>query len=385
MRGLISGVVAGFLMVSTPAWAAETLKLGVVGGMTGGGAAWGLAIDGGVRVAVEEMNAAGGLKVGDETYMFEVVSYDDRYKAAEAVTATNRLIDQDGVKFIFGPIGSASVLAMKPITEETGTILLSNSYSNEVLTAGTKYLFRVLPTQKEYVGEMVGWLKENRPDVNRIAILSPNDATGWATQELQTGAYESHGYDIVEKKFFERTQNDFRTILAGILAQEVDAIELDTTPPSLAGIMIRQAREMGYTGLFTKFGGNNVGETVASAGVENVEGLLVYLSADPTGDAYAKMSADYARFHDNSMDDFTFFFYDAANMLFQAMAKAGTVEDTDAVAAEIENITPYTGIQGVVVWGGMDSYGVDHQILTPAYVAEVKGGEAHIIDMFEPK
>ena len=66
---------------------AQTLKLGVVGGMTGPGAPWGLAIDGGVKVAAEEVNQAGGLAVNGKKYKVEVVTYDDHYKAADAVTA----------------------------------------------------------------------------------------------------------------------------------------------------------------------------------------------------------------------------------------------------------------------------------------------------------
>ncbi|WP_436429766.1 hypothetical protein, partial [Enterococcus faecium] len=81
---------------------------------------------------------------------------------------------------------------------------------------------------------MIGWLKKNRPELKRIAILSPNDATGWSTQKSQKAVYEAEGYDVAEAKFFERSQNDFRTILTGILAKNVDMIELDTVPPATA-------------------------------------------------------------------------------------------------------------------------------------------------------
>ncbi|MBX7021505.1 ABC transporter substrate-binding protein, partial [Providencia rettgeri] len=275
MKNGIRSVLAVAGMVAALGAQAQTLKLGVVGGMTGPGAPWGLAIDGGVKIAVDEGNQAGGLQVGDKKYKVEVLTYDDHYKAADAVTATNRLIDQDEVKYIIGPIGSASVMAMKPITERNKVIMLSNSYSTEVLDANTKYMFRVLPTQYEYNRQLIGWLKQERPELKRLAILSPNDATGWSTQKIQTAAYKDAGYDVAETKFFERSQNDFRTLLTSILAKNVDFIELDTVPPGPAGIVIRQAREMGFKGQFTKFGGNNVAETVKSAGADNAEGTLV--------------------------------------------------------------------------------------------------------------
>ncbi|MCJ9709497.1 ABC transporter substrate-binding protein, partial [Bordetella hinzii] len=92
-KGLQAAFAAAGLLAAL-AVQAETLKLGVVGGMTGPGAPWGLAVDGGVKVAVEEVNQAGGLEVQGKKYKVEVVTYDDHYKAADAVTATNRLIDQ---------------------------------------------------------------------------------------------------------------------------------------------------------------------------------------------------------------------------------------------------------------------------------------------------
>lgn len=384
IKGLKRLVIAAAVIGAAGAHA-DTLKLGVVGGMTGPGAAWGLAIDGGVRIAAEEINEAGGLKVGDTTYEIEVITYDDHYKASDAVTATNRLIDQDEVDYIIGPIGSASVMAMKPITEKNKIILMSNSYSTEALDSKTKYMFRVLPTTYEYNHQLIGWLKENRPKLKKLAILSPNDATGWSTQKTQVAAYEAEGYEVAEAKFFERSQNDFRTILTSILAKNVDFIELDTVPPGPAGIVIRQAREMGFKGQFTKFGGNNVGETVKSAGAENAEGTLVYLSADPDSEPYKQLSAAYAKFHSNFMDDFTFYFYDATHLLFKAITEAGTVDDTDAVLARVEANKTFDGIQGQIVWGGKAAYGVDHQIATPAYLGVIENGESRVIKKFEAK
>lgn len=146
--------------------------------MTRPGAPWGLAANGGVKIAADEINQAGGLPVNGKKYKVEVFTYNDHYKATDAVTTTNRLIDQDEVKFIIGPIGSASVIAMKPITERNKIIPMSNSYSSEALYANTRYMFRVLPTTYKYNRQLITWLKQNRPELKRLAILSPNDATG---------------------------------------------------------------------------------------------------------------------------------------------------------------------------------------------------------------
>src|SRR5450759_5185647 len=104
MRALKIGALlfTAAIVLAGAANAQEMLKIGMIGDLSGAAAVWGKAVQGGVELAAKETNAAGGLKVGGKTYKIEVIAYDDQYNAAKAVTAANRLIDQDGVKFVFG-------------------------------------------------------------------------------------------------------------------------------------------------------------------------------------------------------------------------------------------------------------------------------------------
>ena len=102
LGSLIAAIMVALAGVSS-AFAQDTIKLGVIGPMTGPGAQWGLAAVGGVQIAAKEVNDKGGLKVGDKTYRVEVIPYDEQYKAAVAISAMQRLVNQDGIKFVFGP------------------------------------------------------------------------------------------------------------------------------------------------------------------------------------------------------------------------------------------------------------------------------------------
>lgn len=383
MKFLLPSALAVALTLATPLHA-ETLKIGVVAPQTGPGAAWGLALDAGARIAANQVNEKGGLKVGGKTYHVDVITYDDQYKASETVTAVNRLIHQDGVRFIVGPLGAASLLAAKPITERSQTLMLSNTYTVKALE-NTKYVFRVLPTSREFVPPFVAWLKQHRPALKRVALLAPNDETGWDSQSVQEAAYKANGFDVVAKELFERKQTDFRAILTKLLASNPDNIELDTTPPATAGPIIRQARELGYKGQFTKFGGVNVAEIVDAAGKENAEGLLGYLGADPNSKEWAWLETQYAKIHKNRMGDFTFFFYDATKFLLEAIAKTGTVTDTTVVRDAIEKASPFDTLIGKSFWGGKEVYGIDHQLYTPSFLVEIKDGKGTVIEKLEPK
>ena len=77
-----------------------TLKIGAILSLTGPASTWGLGWQNGIKLAVEELNAQGGITLDDKTYQIEVVYYDDRYDPAQATEAMNKLISEDEVKFV---------------------------------------------------------------------------------------------------------------------------------------------------------------------------------------------------------------------------------------------------------------------------------------------
>ncbi|MGI6856112.1 ABC transporter substrate-binding protein [Mesorhizobium sp. 1B3] len=376
-RRTVLAALACTAMSAGFAHAQEVLKIGVLGPLTGAGAAWGLGTDGGVKIAAQEINGRGGLKVGDKSYTIEVVSYDDQYKAAEAVTATNRLMGPDGVRYIFGPIGSASLLAIKPLTERDGVQLFTGAWAASVLK-DSRYIFRVGPTTQEFAPSTVAWVKEHNPDIKRVGLIAANDETGWNSQKIQRDAYTAAGFEVVTAEFFERTQNDFSAILTKMLAQNPETIELDTTPPRTAGLIVRQARDLGYKGGFTKFGGFDVEEVVKAAGAENAEGLVGITMAAPGTDVWDRLGGEFSKLHKAEMNDYVVMFYDAANLLFSAMEKAGSIESDDVVAA-LEASAPFEGSVGKLTWGGADAYGIDHQIYRSVVMVKIQGGDGVVI------
>ncbi len=98
-----TGVAAAFALALTTgsAFAAEKkLTIGVADALTGGGAVYGLPQANAVRMAADEINAAGGIKVGADNYKIDVIAYDDKANPTEATNAVRKLIDRDGVKYI---------------------------------------------------------------------------------------------------------------------------------------------------------------------------------------------------------------------------------------------------------------------------------------------
>lgn len=370
------GLSAGLLASASAS--AQTIKIGVIAALTGGAAPWGLATAEGAKIAAAEINAKGGLEVGGKKQRVEVIAYDDQYKAADAVAAYNRLIRQDGAKYVI-IMSSASALAIKQNLEDDKVIGLTSSYSAKVIDANTKYMFRLFSVASDYLPSLVTWLKDNYKE-RRVFILNPNDETGWDQNQLSDKLFKQNGFEVVGKELYERTLKDFSPMFTKIISLKPEMIDLGSTSPSTAGLMVRQARELGYKGLFIKTGGAGPKDIVAAAGKEASENMVSILYADPKNEGYQRIAAQYKKSIGQDPNEIVVSFYDATNVLLQAMQKAGDAGDTSKVAAAFARALPMKSVQGdMLTLGGKASSGVDTQIMSTMYIGVIKNGEPVVV------
>jgi branched-chain amino acid transport system substrate-binding protein len=374
-------IAAGAAFAATGARAADTVTVGVIAALTGPGASWGLGIQAGTELAAEEVNAQGGLKVGDKSYLVKVLAYDEQYTAAGTIAAYTRMVNQDGVKYIMGPLSSAGTVAIKDMVEDNKTIMFTGGYTRKAIDANTKFMFRAYSTPVEYAPAMIRWLAAHQPaDARNVVLLNPNDETGWDGQDVQATAYNDNGFKVVGKEVYERSLKDFQPVLTKLLASKPDVIELGTSSPATAGLIVRQAREMGFKGRFMKNGGPGPRDIVAGAGKEAAEGVINYLEGDPTNPTYQRLAAQFKKEKGYEPNELFIGYYDATKMLFAAMQKAGTVSDSDKVRLAIPQVMPFpSAIGGTITLTGKATYGADTQLVTVPYVGEIKNGEPVIV------
>jgi len=379
---LFAGVAASSVL---PAQAQETLKIGGIGPLSGGGTAWGLAVQRGVEMAIDEVNAQGGLKIGDKTYKPELVMYDDKYTATGGRTAAERLVNFDKVQFIVGPIGTPSAMAAAPITNQARAIMLSNGYAPEILKNGGKeaYNFRAMNSNVEFGPAMVKWLKQNHPAVKKVALIVPNDATGQVVMPTLGQTYKENGYDVWSEKY-ERGSKEFTPLLTRMMAQGVDLLDLNLNAPGEAGLLVKQARQIGFKGLIWQVGGPAIDEINDIAG-PNAEGFLSYDVFDFRDPHAQKFVDSYKKRWSGVINAQTPGWYNATRILFKAMQNAGTATDTDKVRAALQGLEGYdAGIYGPVVWGGEKAYGVNRQLLNRFWITQIKGGKPQTVTSLTP-
>ncbi len=371
--------------LGTAAHAQEALKIGGVGPLSGGGTAWGLAVQRGVQMAIDEVNAQGGLKVGGKTYKPELIMYDDKYSATGGRTAAERLVNFDKVKFIIGPIGTPSAMAVVPITNQAHVIVLSDGYAPDILKQSGKngYNFRTMNSNVEFGPSMVNWLKEHRPQARKVALIVPNDATGQVVMPTLGKAYQDAGYEVWSDSF-ERGSKEFTPLLTRMMAQNVDVLDLNLNAPGEAGLLTKQARQVGYKGIIWQVGGPGIDEVNDIAG-PYAEGFMSYDVFDFREPAAQKFVDTYKKRWGGVINAQTPGWYNSARILFKALEDAGTVTDTDKVRQSLENLSGFdAGIYGPVVWGGDKAYGVNRQLLNKFWITEIKDGKPHTLATLKP-
>jgi len=369
-----AALVAFGLLTGSTAHAEDTLKIGAIVTLSGAGAAWGQALLYGAELAADDVNAQGGLVIDGKKYHVQIIPYDDKYQANDAVTAANRLISEDQVKYIIGPVGAAAALAIEPITERNKVIIMTLGFTPKALGKDKPYAFRPNLTTEETSRPQIDWLVKAK-NIRKVGALFPNDETGQQIARDLDVAYTQAGAQLSSKEFFERQRVDMIPLLTRIIASGIDAIELDGNSPATAGLIVRQARELGFKGLIVRSGGPATPEIVAVAGKTTAEGMLVNTPIDPDNKAVQDYSARYNKKYGKNMNGFSPAFYDGTHMLFAAMQQAGTVTDSERVKTALESLKNYPGIVGQINWTGAAKYGIDHQIDAPFYIAEVKDGQ----------
>lgn len=353
--------------------AQETLKIGALVTLSGPGAAWGQAMKNAAELAADKANAAGGLEVAGKKYKVEVVPYDDKYQAGEAVTVANRLVFEDKVKFIIGPTGSAPALAVQPITEKNQVLTVTLGFTNKALAADKPFSFRPVITTLEFAQPQIAWMVKQL-GVKKAGGLFPNDESGQVIARDLEQAYRKAGAEMTAKEFFERDRVDFVPLLTRMLARGIDTIELDGNAPGTAGLIAKQARELGFKGKIVRTGGPATAEIISVAGKEASEGMFVHAVIDPATPSTRAYIDMYTAKYKAAPNGFSPSFYDFTSMLFEAMRRSGTVTDTQKVRLELEKMKDFGGVLGKLNWTGKANYGLDHQLAVPFYISEIKNG-----------
>ena len=361
----------------------KTLTIGLLGPLSGGAASYGVELMRGAELRVEEINKAGGLKVGIDAYRIKLVSYDHKAQAADTATATNKLIFQDKVKYIIGNAVGATCNAAQTITEPNKVMFAFVCWGTNNLAPEKPYSFRSMLSQWELTEPFYRWVKENHPKIKRVAAISPNDTSGKDTNTAVVKALKALGFEVAADEYYERGTKDFYPVLTKILAQKPDMIDVAAAPPGEAGLILKQAMELGFKGAKGWTAGINPFTIISVAGPEAAEGVWspanINVKGDHVSPAVRKFGETYEKRYGEVPGAIAVANYAAFDVFTQAMQKAGSV-DTDKVLAVLTK-EQFQTVWGPLAIGGKETYGIDRQFLYPLVISEVRQGK--VVDIAE--
>ncbi|TCL39408.1 branched-chain amino acid transport system substrate-binding protein [Anaerospora hongkongensis] len=354
------------------------IRLGANFELTGGVAQYGQSAANGIKLAIKEANAAGGV-LGKQ---IKLVVADNKSEPAEAGNATTKLITQDKVIAIFGPAASSNVLASTQIAQDNKIPLLTPTGTNTKITVDNgkvkDFAFRscfIDPFQGQVMASFAQ--KTVKAKTAAIYIDSSSDYSKSLSQNFEE-VFVKNGGTIVAKEAFLQKDQDFKAALTKIKAVNPDVIYIPAYYEEV-GKIIKQARELGITAPLLGSDGwdsPKLAEIAGAAALNNTFFTNHYSSQDKDP-MVQKFVESYKKEYGQEPDAFAVLGYDGALMMIDAIKRANS---TDSV--KIKDALAQT--KDLKVLTGTLSLDANHDPIKSAVIIEMKDGKQTFKEKVNP-
>lgn len=352
----------------------DTILVGEFASLTGKEATFGISSHEGTQLAIEEINAAGGV-LGKK---LELKTEDDQSKAGEPANVVNKLISKDGVVAVLGEVASSRSMEAAPICQQNSIPMISPASTNPKVTETGDYIFRVCFIDP-FQGTVMANFATNTLKAKKVAVFTDvkSDYSKGLAKFFKEGFLKAGG-QIVSELDFNGGDKDFKGQLTAIKNAAPDAVFIPGYYTDVALIAI-QAKQLGLT--VPLIGGDGwESDTLVKIGGDAVEGH--YFSTHYASDAAspkvtAFVEAYKKRYNGKVPDAMAALGYDSALFLADAIKRAGTTEGPklrDALAAtkEFEAVT------------GKMSMSPQRDAIKSAVIMQVKGGAFKYMETVSP-
>lgn len=352
----------------------DTILVGHYASLTGSEATFGQSTDRGIRLAIEDLNAAGGLN-GKK---FELITYDDKGESKEAGNAVTRLVTKDKVVAVLGEVASSLSLAGGAVCQEKGVPMISPSSTNLRVTEGRDMVFRVCFTDDQQAAALAKFTKENLKLTKAAILFDQTQAYSKGLADDYKKSFEAMGGSIVASQAYSKGDQDFSAQLTSIREAKPEIL-LVPGYYTEAGNIALQARKLGLT--VPLLGGDGWdSEQLGTIGGAAIEGSYYSNHSAPDqpdtniGDFIAKYKAK----HDGQTPDaLGGLGYDAMMVLADSLKRAKAT-DGKSLAKAISETKGFKGVSGTVT--------IDEKrnAKKPIVMVQMKGGQPKWVATIDP-
>jgi branched-chain amino acid transport system substrate-binding protein len=374
-------LAAGAVFAAAPAIAQDVAKIGYSGPLSGGAALYGKNVLDGMQMAAAEINAA-GFEVGGKKYKLEIVGLDDKYNPAETAINAQRLVQESKTAAILVPHSGGS-LAVQTNNEAQKYLLLSYTSVPQVVARGNKLTMRIPPEFTSYIPAFVKHAMNKYGKNLAIANADHDYAKVW-TAAFRPAWEAAGGKVVADNPMSYNRATDFYSGVSRVLAAKPDVLFIGgASEPT--GLVIKQARELGFKGGFVIIDQAKMDEISAVTGgygpLEGAIGVLPLVD-DPSPVARAFVERFRKLHPGRTPSSEVSLNYTAVHATAQAMKLAGSVSDAAAIRAQLDKgIKALSAANNPNNLAGVDERGASLANLRVAVVENGKVKETTLKDI----
>lgn len=372
-----AAVALGFVAGPKSGFGVEPYKIGGIFSITGSSSFLGDPEKKSLEMAVDEINAQGGI----DGRPVEAVIYDTEGDPTKAVLAVNKLISKDSVLAIIGPSLTPTTLAVMPIVERVQVPLISCAAGIQIVEPVKPYVFKT--AQSDVLAVATIYKHMQKHDIKKIGILTVTNAFGVSGRDQLVKQASDYGIRIVKEEAYGANDTDMTAQLTKIKGENPDAIVCWGTNPGPA-VVAKNMRQLGLTMPLYQSHGVASPKFIELAG-EAAEGIRLPTGkilvadllpeTDPQKAVLKKYISDYTQRYGGGVSGFGGYAYDAMHMLAKALK--GTGGDKAKIRDNLEKISNQVGISGVFTMTPQDHNGLGPEAFV---MVEIRNGTWKLLD-----
>lgn len=351
----------------------DTIRIGGLAPLTGDAASYGVAVNNGIQMAVEDINANGGIDGKQIKYIY----YDEKGDTTEATNAYNKLVQDDKVVAIIGDVTTKPTLAVAQTSQQDNIPIITATATAAEVTLTGPNIFRACFTDP-FQGELMASYASEKLGATKVAVLSDmaDDYSSGIAEAFVAKAKEL-GMEVVADEKYQDGDVDFKSQLTNIKGHNPDVLFLPVYYEDLR-LISAQAKEVGVTAQLCGADGwdsvltDNFDSSVLNGGV-----FCSQYSTESTDERVQNFISTYKEKYEMDPNMFAVLAYDATNMMAQAISDAGSTDSQaiiDAMAA-----LEYDGLTGHM------TFDADRNPQKSAVIVSIQDDTYKFVENYDPE
>jgi branched-chain amino acid transport system substrate-binding protein len=352
----------------------RTLTLGFVGTLSGAVAMNGQLSSRGGLLAVDEINAAGGLKVKGVRYRLRMQLEDDAASPVNGVNAVSKLIGSDHVSAVFGPEFSDVVIPTLNVTAQHKVPQFFSTNSSFGPGVRTRYAFR-LRVRDTRLSRTIANYVAALPGTHKAGLSLLNNPYGHSGGDLLNADLRARHIPVVATTEHNFGDRDLTSNAAAMVRGNADVV-VSWTGPVESILLYRSLRNFGWHGTFMHVNPDSIYAAIGKSDVEGVVGPQGWSPADKNALSRHFVAAYKEKFGGQTPDEHSAAYYDGVRLFAKAVTTVGT--NPDKIRAYISHLTKWQGLQGVFRPARLKN----GDMITSVVMVKIRGGELQIIKRY---